>query len=83
MFCEQPTHVASFCSVYFSTAEYLVVYAHPNPKSFNNGLLHAITEGLKEANKTFVVRDLYGMKWDPTLAPADFEAMGQGQRRFH
>jgi len=45
----------------------LVVYAHPNPQSFNHAVLEAFTKGLKERGHTFEVVDLYAIKFDPCI----------------
>ena len=49
-----------------------IVYAHPNPKSFNHAILESFTRGLKDAGHSFEVADLYAMKFDPCLKLADF-----------
>jgi NAD(P)H dehydrogenase (quinone) len=56
----------------------LVVYAHPNPQSFNHAILDSFTKGLADAGHSFEVSDLYAMKFDPCLNPADF-AQFQGK----
>lgn len=45
----------------------LVVYAHPNPESFNHAILDEVVRGLSEANHEFTVIDLYGDRFDPVL----------------
>jgi len=45
----------------------LVVYAHPNPQSFNHAVLEAFTRGLRDGGHTFEVDDLYAIKFDPCL----------------
>ena len=57
----------------------LVVYAHPNPKSFCHAILETATEVLKTKRHDVVVRDLYEMKFDPILKPSDFEGFKSGQ----
>ena len=59
--------------------KYLVVYAHPNPKSFNHAVLELVQNRLKKAGKDFAVRDLYNLKFNPVLAGADFMAFKQGK----
>ncbi|MFI5295152.1 MAG: NAD(P)H-dependent oxidoreductase [Thermodesulfovibrionales bacterium] len=46
--------------------KYLIVYAHPNPASFNNAILATISEELKKSNKNFEVRDLYKLHFNPS-----------------
>lgn len=50
----------------------LVVYAHPNPKSFCSAVLEAFTRGLKDGGHSFEVVDLYGIKFDPCTRLEDF-----------
>ena len=45
--------------------KFLVVYAHPNPQSFNHAVLEAFTKGLKDGGHTSEVVDLYTSKFDP------------------
>lgn len=56
----------------------LVVYSHPNPASFGHAILEAVTEALKAGGHDTVVRDLYALRFDPVLKPADFEGIGSG-----
>jgi NAD(P)H dehydrogenase (quinone) len=60
----------------------LCIYAHPNPKSFNHAILETVAKPFKTKGHTFAVRDLYGIRFDPVLAPADFEAMSRGSVRL-
>lgn len=50
----------------------LVVYAHPNPKSFNRAVLDGFAKGLTDGGHTFEVDDLYAAKFDPAFKPEDF-----------
>ena len=59
--------------------KYLIVYAHPNPKSFNHAELEVIEQALKEAGHETRVRDLYAQNFNPVLAAPDFEAMAKGE----
>lgn len=45
----------------------LIVYAHPNPKSFNHAVLEKVKQGLQEADHTFTVIDLYEDQFNPIL----------------
>lgn len=49
----------------------LVVYVHPDPKSFCNAILGAFTNGLKDGGHTFEVVDLYAIKFDPCIKLED------------
>ena len=50
----------------------LVVYAHPNPNSFNHAILESFTKGLKDGGKTFEVSDLNATEFNPSLGFEDF-----------
>jgi len=54
---------------------YAVVFAHPNPKSFNRAVLERVEANLSRAGRDYVVRDLYAMRFGPSLEAADFEAI--------
>lgn len=45
----------------------LIIYAHPNPKSFNHAILDEIQRGLIDGNNTYEVIDLYEENFDPNL----------------
>jgi len=55
--------------------KYLVIYTHPNPKSFCCAVKEAIVEELKKSGGEVSIRDLYALKFDPLLKEADFEAL--------
>ena len=55
----------------------LIVFAHPEPKSFNGALKDKAVNALKEAGHNVKVSDLYQMKWKADLGQSDF----QGERR--
>lgn len=57
----------------------LIVYAHPNPKSFNHAILEAVTAGLDETGHTYQVKDLYEMNMKVVLDGADFAQLLNGQ----
>lgn len=56
----------------------LIVYAHPNPKSFNRALLHSSQRGLEQAGHTVRIKDLYAEQFDPVLKAEDLEQLQQG-----
>ncbi|ADL53033.1 NAD(P)H-dependent oxidoreductase [Clostridium cellulovorans] len=58
---------------------HLVVFAHPNPKSFCKGILDTVVDASKEKGATVRVRDLYEIGFDPILKPADFVALQSGK----
>ncbi len=50
----------------------LVVYAHPNPNSFNHALLESFSKGLREGGHKFEIIDLYALDFDPCMKLEDF-----------
>ncbi len=57
----------------------LVVYAHPNPESFNHAILETLTHALRDRGHEVRVRDLYAEPFDPVLSPADLGAAAAGE----
>ncbi|GCD12802.1 NAD(P)H-dependent oxidoreductase [Clostridium tagluense] len=57
----------------------LVVFAHPNSKSFGKGIVDTVVTTSKENGANVIVRDLYEIGFDPILKPADFEAFQSGK----
>ncbi|MFQ3573804.1 MAG: NAD(P)H-dependent oxidoreductase [Thermodesulfovibrionales bacterium] len=53
----------------------IVIYSHPNPKSFCFAIKDRIIETLKDLGDEVIVRDLYGMNFNPVLGKTDFEAL--------
>ncbi len=51
---------------------YLVVYAHPNPKSFCHAIKEQIVAQIQSHGSECVVRDLYQMGFNPVLSADDF-----------
>jgi NAD(P)H dehydrogenase (quinone) len=58
--------------------KYLIIYAHPDPKSFNHAILETISEELKKKKREFKVRDLYKIGFNPLLSVKDLSAMQDG-----
>lgn len=50
----------------------LIVYAHPEPKSFNNALKEKAIEVLENQGHEVKVSDLYAMNFDPVAKKDDF-----------
>jgi NAD(P)H dehydrogenase (quinone) len=50
----------------------LIVFAHPEPKSFNAALRDFAADTLTHAGHTVRISDLYGMKFDPVASPSQF-----------
>ena len=59
--------------------KYLILYAHPNPKSFNHAVLETVMDALAKAGKEVSVRDLYAQNFNPVLSANDLAGMVQGQ----
>ena len=49
----------------------LIVYAHPEPMSFNGAMKDLAVEALRGAGHDVVVSDLYAMGFNPVAGPAD------------
>jgi NAD(P)H dehydrogenase (quinone) len=56
---------------------YLIVYSHPNPASFNHAIKETVVKALKDKGKNVRVRDVYSMRFDPVLKADDFETFQQ------
>ena len=50
----------------------LIVYAHPEPKSFNGAMKDLAVETLRGAGHEVVVSDLYAMRFNPVVGEQDF-----------
>ncbi|MEG0948074.1 MAG: NAD(P)H-dependent oxidoreductase [Bacteroidales bacterium] len=59
--------------------KYLIVYAHPNPNSFNHAILEKVIDKLTVLGATVEVRDLYKINFNPCLSLADIEAVRKGE----
>jgi NAD(P)H dehydrogenase (quinone) len=57
----------------------LIVYAHPNPQSFNHAILEAFTSGLSESGHTYEVVDLYATRFNPCLDGEDLAKLMAGK----
>ena len=57
----------------------LVVYAHPNPKSFNHAILEKTEQTLNRAGCEVRVKDLYSIGFDPILDGEDFGQIMNGK----
>jgi len=59
--------------------DYLIIYAHPNPKSFNHAILEEVEKKVRQSGKTYQVRDIYTLTFNPILSAPDFIAFQNGQ----
>lgn len=58
---------------------YLIVFAHPNPESFNHAILDTVINQLNSLGATVTVRDLYALNFNPCLGMADLAAYHAGK----
>lgn len=57
----------------------LIVYAHPNPKSFCHAIMETAKEAFEKKGGIVRVRDLYALHFNPVLTSSDFISLKQGQ----
>lgn len=57
----------------------LIVFAHPNPDSFNGAIRSRVEEEVKRAGGEFKVHDLYRMNFRPILMVDDFNELFSGR----
>ncbi|MFD2673509.1 NAD(P)H-dependent oxidoreductase [Marinicrinis sediminis] len=55
----------------------LILYAHPNPQSFNAAIKHTLQHSLQEQGSEVRIRDLYEMRFNPILSVDDFNEYAQ------
>lgn len=60
----------------------LIVYAHPEPTSFNAALVARAKAALRAAGHTVTVSDLYADRFDPEVGRHDFSTVADPDR-FH
>jgi NAD(P)H dehydrogenase (quinone) len=59
--------------------KYLIIYAHPSPKSFNHAILERVEKVLKDSGQSYEVRDLYALKFNPVLDRKDLDLLLEGK----
>ncbi|HSV43327.1 MAG TPA: NAD(P)H-dependent oxidoreductase [Candidatus Bathyarchaeia archaeon] len=57
----------------------LMIYAHPNPKSFNHAIFETAQKKLQEWGHEVKVRDLYALDFDPVLSGSDLAGFRAGK----
>lgn len=57
----------------------LIIFAHPNPKSYNGAVLETVKNALNEVKADYKVKDLYAMNWNPLLSTEDMKQIYSGQ----
>ncbi len=56
----------------------LVIYAHPNPASFNHAVMETTVKALRGKGDTVNVRDLYQENYNPILSGKDLSELNSG-----
>ncbi|HHN47412.1 MAG TPA: flavodoxin family protein [Bacteroidales bacterium] len=59
--------------------KHLVIYSHPNPRSFCHAILETVVDTLGRKSNELVVRDLYALEFDPVLKADDLVALRSGK----
>lgn len=59
-----------------------ILFAHPNPASFNAGILEEVTKVLDKENVDFSLRNLYEMNFDPIFSGAEIASVFTGNGSF-
>lgn len=57
---------------------HLVIFAHPNPASFNHAILEAYVHELADAGHEVRIRDLYAIRFNPVIVQADYDLINRG-----
>ena len=57
----------------------LIVYAHPNPESFNHAVVEKITQGFADAGHEYELIDLYADDFDPLINIDDLGQFSGGR----
>ena len=68
-----------YCFIGANEMRVLIIYAHPNPNSFNHAILENICFGLQEAGHEVRVKDLYGEKFNPVLGAKELAVLQTGK----
>ncbi len=59
--------------------QHMIVYAHPNPKSFSATICDHLGQLSSDLGNTVVTRDLYKMNFNPVLSAEDFQEIRSGK----
>ena len=59
----------------------LIIYAHPNPLSFNQSILKVINTAFKDKGATVHLKDLYAERFDPVLDEAQLSLLPDDIKR--
>jgi NAD(P)H dehydrogenase (quinone) len=55
--------------------KFLIIYAHPNPDSFNSAIKTRVVNTLEKVNVSFKVIDLYSENYNPVLSLAEMKGI--------
>ncbi len=54
--------------LFFPMKHFLIIYAHPDPASFNAGVKNTIVKTLEKTNTSHTIIDLYAQQYNPVLS---------------
>jgi NAD(P)H dehydrogenase (quinone) len=58
--------------------QHVIVYAHPNPKSFSAAIRDQISDLSQSLGNSVTIRDLYKINFNPVLSGDDFASIQRG-----
>ena len=58
---------------------HLIIYSHPDPKSFNHAMLEQVKSSLDKKNALYKVIDLYGINYNPVLSLEELKGKNSEQ----
>lgn len=62
---------------------YVIIYAHPNPNSFNHAILKRVVDTLEKQNAVFKIIDLYGVNYNPVLSLEELNGVSNKETRTY
>lgn len=58
---------------------YLIIYSHPDERSFNHAVLESVKSAMGKKNITYKVIDLYGINYNPVLSLEELKGKNSEQ----
>ena len=58
---------------------YLIIFAHPNGKSFSHQILKTLTEEISSSGNSYEYRNLYDLNFEPVLSSSDLAQYKKGE----
>ena len=58
---------------------YLIIYAHPDSKSFNHAMLETVKSNFEKRNLSFKIIDLYAINYNPVLSLEELKGKNSEQ----